>query len=319
MAQAGGERLQRGSVRLQTELGSGCLPELTRWRPMKSGCWLQERRQQANRSKSGSMTDRASREAQKCLKQSQVWGEEQRRRRRLWRGGSAEDFKRRIDELLDDQDGNESTLLPIQAKKGKARWLWSSRRLKGAVEIQQPDGEVFVRGNQEQQLYLIEFLRQFTEEWDGEIPKPPNSAKQKSENPASSQSHKEPMMLESYGGLQRGVFTKDEGKFGFIRPEGGGSDMFVLPDPVTHGLPAVTCLSYLILQHHSCQDHSPLHHACSTATCNTAPAAPQLHSSTTAASSVETHVNNGPHNMSGPVQRLALHGYWLSEYMAKLH
>jgi len=126
---------------------------------MKSGCWLQERRQQANRSKSGSMTDRASREAQKCLKQSQVWGEEQRRRRRLWRGGSAEDFKRRIDELLDDQDGNESTLLPIQAKKGKARWLWSSRRLKGAVEIQQPDGEVFVRGNQEQQLYLIEFLR----------------------------------------------------------------------------------------------------------------------------------------------------------------
>ena len=95
MAQAGGERLQRGSVRLQTELGSGCLPELTRWRPMKSGCWLQERRQQANQSKSGSMTDRASREAQKCLKQSQVWGEEQRRRRRLWRGGSAEDFKRR--------------------------------------------------------------------------------------------------------------------------------------------------------------------------------------------------------------------------------
>lgn len=184
---------------------------------------------------------RATRDAKKCLKKEQLWGDEQRRRRRLCRGGSADDFKRRIDELLDDRDGNESTLLPIQAKKGRARWLWSSRRLKGAVEIQEPTGEVFIRGNQEQQLYLIEFLRQFTEEWDGDIPKPHTAAKQKWQSLASAGSCMNPKMAEPSGGLQSGVFARvsDMGKFGFIKQDSGVDDMFVLPLGLSSAFPTV--------------------------------------------------------------------------------
>ena len=59
------------------------------------------------------------------------------------------------------------------AWKCLAAWPDLAARCLGAVEIQEPDGEIFVRGNQEQQLFLVEFLRQFTDEWCGAIPKPP--------------------------------------------------------------------------------------------------------------------------------------------------
>lgn len=155
------------------------LPDLTPWKPMKIGCWLSGLRTQQHQQQSGSMRDRRSRESEKIRKQEQQWQEEQRRRRRIW-PGSAHDFKLNIDLRLGDPDGHESTLLPMQAKAGKMRWLWSSRRLKGAIEIQEPDGEVFIRGNQEQQLYLIEFLSQFTHEWHGVVPKSAQGTKSRS-------------------------------------------------------------------------------------------------------------------------------------------
>ena len=142
------EWLRRGSVRLPP--GS----ELTNWRPMKSGCWLSQAR---TSQPSGSTMDWRTRQARREAQAGELWLEEQRRRRRLWRAPSAssssgslsELFKRELDGRLDDPDGHESTMLPILAKEGKKRWLWSSRRLKGAIELQLPDGQVFVRGNQD--------------------------------------------------------------------------------------------------------------------------------------------------------------------------
>ena len=79
-------------------------------------------------------------------------------------------FKQQIDWDLEDPAGHESTLIPLQAKAGKNRWLWSHRRLKGAVELQEPDRQVFIHGNHEQQMYLIELVKQFTEPWAGAVP-----------------------------------------------------------------------------------------------------------------------------------------------------
>lgn len=100
-----------------------------------------------------------------------AWALEQRRRRRLWTD-SVELFKKELDWALGDPDGFESTLVPIQAKKGKKRWVWTNRKAKGAIEFQAPDGEVFIRGNADQQYFFLEILRQFTKEWEGELPNP---------------------------------------------------------------------------------------------------------------------------------------------------
>ena len=50
----------------------------------------------------------------------------QRQRRWLWRG-TAEQFKSEINRCLDDELGDESTMLQICSRKGNTRLLWSWR------------------------------------------------------------------------------------------------------------------------------------------------------------------------------------------------
>eukprot|EP00930_Biecheleria_cincta_P070306 TRINITY_DN57948_c0_g1_i1.p1 TRINITY_DN57948_c0_g1~~TRINITY_DN57948_c0_g1_i1.p1 ORF type:complete len:671 (+),score=76.33 TRINITY_DN57948_c0_g1_i1:63-2075(+) len=160
--------LKRGSVRLPPDAS------LTPWRPFRIGCWLSSQQPAVGGGEScGSSCDRRSRAQEKARKEIVSWQHEQVRRRRVWHG-TADEFKTRIDTHLGDPAGNESTLLAIKAKTGKSRFLWASRRLRGAIEIQEPDGEVFIRGNQEMQLYLIELISQFTDPWTGELPRVPS-------------------------------------------------------------------------------------------------------------------------------------------------
>ena len=48
---------------------------------------------------------------------------------------------------------------------------WTHRRLKGAIEFEKPSGEVFLRGSKVNQLYLLDLVKEFTEEYVGKLPK----------------------------------------------------------------------------------------------------------------------------------------------------
>jgi len=160
------EWLQRGSVRIPPE------KELSRFKPLKSGWkspappeWFTPSPYSSHRSRAG------GRNANKKAKsQGEKWEAQQRRRRRYFRG-TPQQFMKQIDWYLYDPDSHESTLLPAnQNSRNSKKWRWSSKRLKGAVEISE-DGEVFIQGNEAQQTELLQLIRQFTEEWTGPVPK----------------------------------------------------------------------------------------------------------------------------------------------------
>lgn len=159
------EWLERGSVRLLADT-PGDLPLLTHFEPrlhLTQHLW--PKLQPFSHSGSGACHLR-----NKLAKEKGKWLDEQRNRRFRFRG-SAKEFKTKIDEQLGDAMGDESTLVQIQSKPRTTRWLWSNRRVRGAVEVQEPDGEVFIRGNLGQQLFLIQVVRDFADLWDGELPK----------------------------------------------------------------------------------------------------------------------------------------------------
>jgi len=165
------EWLERASVRMpdRTDV-TPFVPMLKKPPPVKA---------EGGKSKVSSLSSLSStgRSRKDRLKQAKVrWDAEQRTRRRYW-PGTAEDFKRTIDEKLNDEHGWSSTFMRVQTNQGKTRWLWSNRHLKGAIEITEDDGEVFIRGNAEQQMCLIELTKQFTEEWTGAIPTPSKKTK----------------------------------------------------------------------------------------------------------------------------------------------
>eukprot|EP00929_Paragymnodinium_shiwhaense_P053961 TRINITY_DN27051_c0_g1_i1.p1 TRINITY_DN27051_c0_g1~~TRINITY_DN27051_c0_g1_i1.p1 ORF type:complete len:891 (+),score=175.61 TRINITY_DN27051_c0_g1_i1:229-2673(+) len=182
------EWLRRGAVRLCGADGS--LPDRTSWRPPKSNVFgiLRIGAPQSRQSQiaPGSSFDRAGRARStartKKEKEDERWTEEQRARRRAFRG-TAEDIKQRLDKALDDPEGHESTIITCKAREGQTRFLWSSKRLRGAIDVtyadSTPNAEVFVRGNQEQQLFILEILRDFTEPWTGRLPKKKPAAKPK--------------------------------------------------------------------------------------------------------------------------------------------
>jgi len=172
------EWLRQGSVRLPPEV------KTTKWNPKTCNSWIADAQSLYRKEKAGSQP-RGDRAAEKMQKKTEAWQSEQVRRRRVFRGASRQ-FKLQIDTALDDPEGHESTFISMQAKNHTLRWLWSSKKLKGAVEVQiatpdQSDArflendagqmcDLFVRGNQEQQLYIIEFVKPFTEEFAGELP-----------------------------------------------------------------------------------------------------------------------------------------------------
>merc|ERR1712194_871953 len=86
-------------------------------------------------------------------------------------GGQSNDFKVKLDQLMEDGDGYQSMWVEIQAKKGRRRWCWTHRQLKGAIEVEEPSGEVFLRGTKENQIFLRELVKEFTDEYHGPVPK----------------------------------------------------------------------------------------------------------------------------------------------------
>lgn len=152
--------------------GSTTLPALTPWRlPMQT--FIKHSKKPSASSSLGGWADR------KRLKQQRInekWDRDQRMRRRLWKGRAIE-FKTTLDKSMDDPDGHESMWIEIQAKRGCRRWCWSCRRLKGAIEIEEPSGEVFLRGSRENQVLLLALIKEFTEEYHGRLPKMPASLK----------------------------------------------------------------------------------------------------------------------------------------------
>mmetsp|Transcript_184541 Transcript_184541/g.585205 ORF Transcript_184541/g.585205 Transcript_184541/m.585205 type:complete len:255 (+) Transcript_184541:372-1136(+) len=164
---------ERGRVRLLAE-GSG-MPPLASWKPPRL-CIAK-----LSKPSSGSLSSGRSWEERQRTQQDKVmarWEEQQRSRRRQWNGPVGK-FKERLDASMDDPQGYESTWMPIQAKEGRSRWCWTSRRLKGAVEVEDLSGEVFFRGSMENQVFLLEFVRQFTDEFQGTVPKMSAKTKQR--------------------------------------------------------------------------------------------------------------------------------------------
>mmetsp|Transcript_102522 Transcript_102522/g.328467 ORF Transcript_102522/g.328467 Transcript_102522/m.328467 type:complete len:716 (-) Transcript_102522:300-2447(-) len=163
----------RGRVRLAAE-PSG-LPALTRWKPPRFRGTKLPKQSSAT---SSSLRSWAERHQTKQEKEVSRWETEQRARRRQW-SGPAIQLKEKLDESMGDPAGHESTWVRIQAKEGRSRWCWTSRRLKGAVEVEEPTGEVFLRGSTENQAFLLEMVRDFTDEFRAAVPAMSAKAKQR--------------------------------------------------------------------------------------------------------------------------------------------
>lgn len=154
--------LERGSVRRADN------PPLPRYKPVGKQMPSNAARP-SSRSPFTSSYDPRARWQRKEMKEIDDWNGEQRSRRRHW-DGTAEEFHRWICWYLHDVDAVDSAMAEIPAKPGKRRFLWTHRGTKGAIEVQELDGEVFIRGNAEQQLYLLHLVKQFTSEWNGKVP-----------------------------------------------------------------------------------------------------------------------------------------------------
>ena len=140
------EWVKRGRVRLFPIVGTTQLPVLTPWKPARLSLpSMSKKSVTASSSSMGTWQEKIAATEQRVKER---WEEEQRLRRRL-RTRPPDDFKRRLDELLEDENGHEPMWVEIQAKQGHCRWCWSHRRLKGAIEVESPTGGVFVRGSKE--------------------------------------------------------------------------------------------------------------------------------------------------------------------------
>ena len=136
----------RGRIRLLPISEKGELPPLTPWTPARLGAVAKPRK-----AESSSISSVGRWQEWKAAKEQKIqgrWIEEQRNRRRHWRGQTHE-FKLKLDQLMEDADGHQSMWVEIQAKKGCKRWCWTHRQLKGAIEFDKPSGEVFLRGTKE--------------------------------------------------------------------------------------------------------------------------------------------------------------------------
>ena len=142
------EWVKRGRVRLFPIVGTTQLPVLTPWKPARLSLpSMSKKSVTASSSSMGTWQEKIAAAEQRVKER---WEEEQRLRRRL-RTSPPDDFKRRLDELMEDENGHESMWVEIQAKQGHCRWCWSHRRLKGAIEVESPTGGVFLRGSKENQ------------------------------------------------------------------------------------------------------------------------------------------------------------------------
>lgn len=168
------EWMERGRVRLFPIGGTG-LPALTPWKPAQLTRAKTSKRTADSSSSMGTLKERRTAKEAKIKKK---WEDEQRLRRRVWRGTQT-DFKAQLDALMDDEDGHESMWVEIKAKKGCQRWCWTHRRLKGAIEFELPSGEVFLRGSKENQVFLLEIVKQRTDEYTGNLPKMSAAVKQR--------------------------------------------------------------------------------------------------------------------------------------------
>ena len=159
--------LKRGRVRLFPINQAGQPPPLTDWEIPRLGV-----SQPAKKSStaSSSMATWQDRKLAKEKRLKERWREDQRLRRRLWEG-TADESRKQLDISMDDEGGYESWWIAIKAKKGCNRWCWTHRRLKGAIEVEKPSGEVFLRGSKENQFFLRELVKGFTEDYHGQLPK----------------------------------------------------------------------------------------------------------------------------------------------------
>ena len=127
-------------------VGTTQLPVLTPWKPARLSLPSMSKKS-VTASSMGAWQEKIAAAEQRVKERRE---EEQRLRRRL-RTRPPDDFKRRLDELMEDENGHESMWVEIQAKQGHCRWCWSHRRLKGAIEVESPTGGVFMRGSKENQ------------------------------------------------------------------------------------------------------------------------------------------------------------------------
>ena len=110
------EWVKRGRVRLFPIVGTTQLPVLTPWKPARLSLpSMSKKSVTASSSSMGTWQEKIAATEQRVKER---WEEEQRLRRRL-RTRPPDDFKRRLDELLEDENGHEPMWVEIQAKQGQ--------------------------------------------------------------------------------------------------------------------------------------------------------------------------------------------------------
>eukprot|EP00667_Euglena_gracilis_P002405 EG_transcript_2404 len=100
--------------------------------------------------------------------------DEQRRIRRRFIGTPLE-MKANLDVRLGDEEGLLSTLQELPG--ARPMWVWKRKGLKGAVHFRPSDGELLCSGNAEQQTFLVDLCKDWTQGWEGSIPKPAKGSK----------------------------------------------------------------------------------------------------------------------------------------------
>eukprot|EP00668_Euglena_longa_P040496 GGOE01053318.1.p1 GENE.GGOE01053318.1~~GGOE01053318.1.p1 ORF type:complete len:760 (-),score=130.37 GGOE01053318.1:87-2024(-) len=91
--------------------------------------------------------------------------------------GNENDFKKELDRVMGDPGGHLSTLEEQRMRERDCRrWVWKHKKLKGALNFSLPSGEVHVQGNQEQQIFMLDLLKGWTEPWTGAIPPMPSAS-----------------------------------------------------------------------------------------------------------------------------------------------
>ena len=113
------EWVKRGRVRLFPTVGTKCLHP---WKPARLSLPSMSKKS-VMASSSSSMGTWQEKIAATEQRVKERWEEEQTLRRRL-RTRPPDDFKRRLDELMEDENGHESMWVEIQAGRGWASGHW---------------------------------------------------------------------------------------------------------------------------------------------------------------------------------------------------
>eukprot|EP00854_Cymbomonas_tetramitiformis_P004597 gene4597-5630_t len=161
---SGEEWVLHGSVRLPDGI------PLTPWRsPLPAKSW---KRRKAKVGASGSGRRMPETRQQFVARvQAEMLADAKRIRRRFT--GSGRSLQTLVDEAMgEEEEGGGGSLQQIPArgaKFGNKSYLYRNPRVKGCIHLQLPSGELRIQGNAEQQAYLLDIVKEFTEPWDGEV------------------------------------------------------------------------------------------------------------------------------------------------------